>query len=333
MIPGRQIRKTKHEIRNKSQARNRNVSNVVVQPVFYGNRRATSNSEQKTPMKSRAKALRRKETKPCALAPLCEISPPRDVRLIFHGEAGAIMNGMDAKAFRGRWYVPRPAWLVYGAAVATGVLAASDRWPWFSIDGREGWSVLLAMALVAAVFLVTLVWTLAAAVFQRRVQFGLRTLLVFVTVCAVVCSWLAVRIKQARRQAEAIAAIEKKHVLHFGYAFQVDNGEIWRNNAIVPALEPLRRLLGVDFFGDVEYVSIDSPLLTDAELANFAAFTGLERLHISFTNINDAGLSHLEGLTNLRYLRLDDTKVTAEGVKKLQRVLPECKIEVRPSPF
>ena len=39
---------------------------------------------------------------------------------------------------------------------------------------------------MAAVLILILAWTLLGLVFRRRVQFGLRTLLVFVTLCAVV---------------------------------------------------------------------------------------------------------------------------------------------------
>jgi hypothetical protein len=43
----------------------------------------------------------------------------------------------------------------------------------------------------------------------RWFQFSLRTLLVFVTLCAIPCSWLAVKMQQAKRQREAVVAIEK----------------------------------------------------------------------------------------------------------------------------
>ncbi len=81
-------------------------------------------------------------------------------------------------------------------------------WRWFSFGQHKGYAVLLAVTVVAAVLVVLLVWMLAALLFQRSAEFGLLTLLVFVTLCAVVCSWLAVRIREARRQAEVVAAIE-----------------------------------------------------------------------------------------------------------------------------
>jgi hypothetical protein len=44
------------------------------------------------------------------------------------------------------------------------------------------------------------------------------------------------------------------------------------------------------------------------------------------TQVTDAGLVHLEGLDNLDFLYLDNTQVTDEGVTKLQKALPNCKI-------
>ncbi len=110
---------------------------------------------------------------------------------------------------------------------------------------------MLAVAVVGAVFVTTLAWMLAGLVFRRRVQFGLRTLLVFVTLCAVVCSWLAVRLREARRQAAAVATMREKFDAVAWYDWELDYSDY-----------------------------------------------------------------------------LVNTKVTKESVKKLQRALPQCKIEV-----
>ena len=95
---------------------------------------------------------------------------------------------MDAKVAARRWYHPTPAWLVYGALAATGVLAAAERVPlrWFGFYYYKGWPVLLAVAVVGAVLILLPAWMLVALAFRRRVQFELRTLMVFVTLCAVV---------------------------------------------------------------------------------------------------------------------------------------------------
>ena len=62
------------------------------------------------------------------------------------------------------------------------------------------------------------------------------------------------------------------------------------------------------------------------------ALTKLKRLDLENTQVTDAGLVHLKGMTNLKRLYLDNTQVTDEGVKKLQQVLPNCRIIYLPQP-
>jgi hypothetical protein len=227
---------------------------------------------------------------------------------------------MDASPPTRRQFYPAPAWLVYGALVATGVLAAAERWRWFPANYQKGWPVVLAVAVVGTAFLATLAWMLTAAIFRRRVQFGLRTLLVFVTLCAVVCSWFTVRLREARRQAEAVAAIQDRL-----------RGVVWYDrefndpSARPPGPALVRKLLGPDFFADVQWIRLESPQVTDAGLADLEPLKELKGLWID-AEITDTGLKHLEGLTNLRDLFLFG-KVTYEGIKKLRRALPGCKIE------
>jgi hypothetical protein len=234
---------------------------------------------------------------------------------------------MDAPSAKRRWYLPTPAWLVYGAAIATGVLFACERWRWFPVHYQKGWPVLLAVAVVWAVLVLLPAWMLVAMVFRRRVQFGLRTMLVFVTLCAVVCSWLAVRIKQARRQAEVIAAIEKYAEVDATYHWEGDYHD-WRFGDVrPPAPEPLGKLLGFNFFADITSLRLLGRF-TDERLADVAVLTRVKSLELVSDNVTDAGLSHLAGLRNLRELRLVNTKVTEEGVKKLKQLFPTCKIWV-----
>jgi len=47
---------------------------------------------------------------------------------------------------------------------------------------------------------------------------------------------------------------------------------------------------------------------------------------LSGATITDADLEDLEDVKNLVYVELRDTKVTDEGVKRLQKALPNCKI-------
>ena len=189
----------------------------------------------------------------------------------------------------------------------------------------------------------------------RWFQFRLRTLLVFVTLCAILCSWLAVKKQQAKREREAAAAIEK---LGADVSWSKSSGPAW-----------LWRLLGDDLFVHVESLDLNPPgvghahkpsrstflerfdIITDATLENLEKMRDLEilqlcrtnmtdsalehlkglnrlqELELFGTNVTDAGLEHLKGLTRLERLNVEETKVTDEGVKKLQQALPNCSVE------
>jgi hypothetical protein len=254
------------------------------------------------------------------------------------------MAGMDASAadplrrYPGRWYTPAPAWLVWGAAVATGVLYACERWRWFPVGYQKGWPVLFALAVVATVLALILAWMLVGLVFRRRVQFGLRTLLVFVTLCAVVCSWMAVRIKQARRQAEVVAALQAKGRAkgrtRVFYDWEcADYLHVRFLKGPPPGSEFLRNVLGVDFFFDVEYLPLRHWPVADADLAQLIVFTRVTDLEVAGDKITNEGLPYLEQLTSLRTLSLDDTQITYLGMRSLQFALPRCYIYVNGKPY
>jgi internalin A len=66
--------------------------------------------------------------------------------------------------------------------------------------------------------------------------------------------------------------------------------------------------------------------ITDAALPHLKGLSRLQNLNLMGTNVTDAGLMHLRGMTQLQSLIVAATQVTAEGVQKLQKVLPKCKI-------
>ncbi len=238
------------------------------------------------------------------------------------------MAGMDALVPRRRWFWPTPAWLVYGAAAATGVLFASERWRWFPVHYQKGWPVLLAVAVVGAVLVLIPAWLLAALLFWRRVQFGLRTLLVFVTLCAVVCSWFSVRLREARRQAIAVKAVGEKLGGVVNYDWEYDNDGNLLTNAIAPGPERLRGLLSVDFFADVEGLFVFFPDVPDAGLPDIESLTRLRYLRLGYDRFPKQIELDGVGLIDLRHLDPGEPDVTDEGLKKLHRAFPECQIYV-----
>jgi hypothetical protein len=146
-------------------------------------------------------------------------------------------------------------------------------------------------------------------------QYSLGTLLVFVTVSAIPCSWLSVKMRQAERQRAAVVAIEKLG----GYVVWDDGASKW------PA--QLREVLGKDFFRRVVAVELGRTEVTNAGLEHLKGLSQLQVLSLENTQVTDAGLQHLKGLSQLQQLLLNRTKVTSKGVKKLQQALPNCNIE------
>lgn len=70
---------------------------------------------------------------------------------------------------------------------------------------------------------------------------------------------------------------------------------------------------------------LDGTNVTDEGLKHLKGLTNLEEwLGLVGTNVTDAGLVHLQRLTKLRSLNLRKTKVTADGVRELQRALPNA---------
>jgi uncharacterized membrane protein len=149
----------------------------------------------------------------------------------------------------------------------------------------------------------------------RWFQYSLRSLMVFVTLCAILCSWLAVKMQQARREQEAAAAIEE---LGGAVGWSEPSGPVW-----------LQSMLGDGFFTNVVqvYVQCDG---TDVILEKVKEFPQLQILNVgsymSERRITDTGLEHLRGMTQLQELSLECTEVTDAGVKKLQQALPNCTI-------
>ena len=170
---------------------------------------------------------------------------------------------------------------------------------------------------------------------RRWFQYSLGTLMTLVTVCALACSWLAVKMRQAERQREAAAAVEK-----LGGTVEWDSTAprrpVW-----------LRRLVGDDLFNSVRSVDFSGNELRDAWLEHIKMLSQLRELHLVETNatdadieqikslsqlnvlaldgtqVTDAGLGHVGSLSQLRDLDIGSTQVTDAGVKKLQQALPK----------
>ncbi|MGA2797346.1 MAG: hypothetical protein ABSE63_07210 [Thermoguttaceae bacterium] len=151
---------------------------------------------------------------------------------------------------------------------------------------------------------------------RRWYQYSLRTLLIFVTLFAVACSWLAVKMQQAKRQRKAVDAIRK----HSGEIFY-DNDKYDNYGRFYPQAishSGLYKILGNDFFANVYLVKIrDYP---KADLKSIAEFSHLKMLWIEGSRINDDGLEDLRFFTQLKSLCLADAEISSSGLKHLKEL-------------
>ena len=101
-----------------------------------------------------------------------------------------------------RWLHPTPARLLVILLAVEAILLLSQHWM------PKGYAVLTAIAAVGVTMLLMLLWWLFTLCFHGRFQFSLRSLLVLTVAVAIPFSWLAVEMKKAREQREAVVAVQ-----------------------------------------------------------------------------------------------------------------------------
>lgn len=151
-------------------------------------------------------------------------------------------------------------------------------------------------------------------------------------------SWFAWRMERARRQKEAVEAIEEVaydvlydyQILRYMEFTFLDGKQV---SLPVYSLDRklakplwLKRLLGDDFFSHVISVDLSSKA-TNGDLSILPVFSHLVDMRARNSHITDEGLACLGSCNKLRYIDLKGTQVTPEGVMKLREPLPNCQIE------
>ena len=77
----------------------------------------------------------------------------------------------------------------------------------------------------------------------------------------------------------------------------------------------------------LEELYLTDTAITDADLAELTRFSDLKTLYLCSESITDVGLRHLEGMRGLTRLELNKCPhVTDEGIARLKKALPKCKI-------
>lgn len=186
----------------------------------------------------------------------------------------------------------------------------------------------------------------------RWYQYGLRTLLTLMFLASVGMSWVAVRMRSATREEEAVRALSQcDGFVHYAPLWSSSP----RPQGHFPGPVWLRRLLGNGFFVQVVSVDLDQDAglpylgnfpqlrslwlgyhgricggtepyfeqlrqqsgITDASLQSLHRLKQLESLHLELSRISDNGLVHLKGLTELETLGLAQTRIGDAGLVHL----------------
>ena len=167
----------------------------------------------------------------------------------------------------------------------------------------------------------------------RWYQWRLRSLFILTFLVAIGMSYVAVEMRDQRRQKAAAQEITKAGGI-------VTSEPTWLGKLLRD--ESLVRVTSVNFSGksvtNAELVHLEGlsqlhtlwleeTQVTDAGLVHLQGLRQLRSLLLGNTKVTDAGLVHLQGLRQLGRLQLSGTKVTDHGVKRLQQALPNCTIE------
>ena len=164
----------------------------------------------------------------------------------------------------------------------------------------------------------------------RWYQYSLRTLMIFVTLCAVACSWFTTEYRRVERRHWAFERLSS-----ISYTYGIGEPE-WYSRWLYHLVGD-ERCAHVDFwilgnqsdvtdedmkavgqFEELSQLWACSEAVSDRGLESIERLTQLEDLKVSSANITDAGLSHLRGMQQLRSLDLDGCGITDAGLNSLK---------------
>jgi Leucine Rich repeat len=153
---------------------------------------------------------------------------------------------------------------------------------------------------------------------RRWFQFSLRSLLIVTMICAIGSAWVARKMERKRLERAAIEAILKLGGnVEYDYQLVKPFPPSFSRTAEPYGPAWMRRLLGENFFSEVNGVFLYGANVTDDELVNLKWFTEAVCLMLEKNNITDIGLVNLKGLTRLYALSLDVTNVGDAGLENL----------------
>lgn len=151
-------------------------------------------------------------------------------------------------------------------------------------------------------------------------RFSLKTFLLLLTAF---CLWLGLLVESARRQRDAVRAIQDMggEVFYEYSRVEYENKKALVLNATPPAPAWIVDLLGEDILYDAVAVT---PKKQQIQVPN--TWLGPAMIHNDFSDRTDDALVFLLQLTRLQYVELTETSVTEAGVERLRKALPACEI-------
>ena len=147
---------------------------------------------------------------------------------------------------------------------------------------------------------------------------GLRAAIGVILVVGMLAGWAAMGIQKARRQAEAVAALQAAGAsVYFDYQ--------WKNgqpvpDAVSPAAPWVRRVLGDDLLNRVVAVDLRGTQNPDALAHHFLLLPYVTHINAADTPLTDASLAIWRRMPGLTSLDLQGTRITAGGIQPLRRL-------------
>ena len=178
----------------------------------------------------------------------------------------------------------------------------------------------------------------AKVTLNGRLQFSLRTLLLVVSLLAVVSAFVGGELRRANHELSVVSKLEKLgadvvydvKVIREGYFLTRDD------EAGAPSF--FKRLVGIEG-SDVNCVNLNllfvrqgqkNSKIKDDCMVDIASLNNLKVLDMRGTGITDAGLVHLYALTELELILVSGTQITDDGIRRFKEFNQDCDVYRQP---
>jgi hypothetical protein len=154
-----------------------------------------------------------------------------------------------------------------------------------------------------------------AAARRLRFRFGMRTLLLVLTLAAV---WLGLTMQAVRTQRAAVAQLQAANGSLL-YDYQSNGVASWSRTAQPLGPQWLRRLIGPEYFDKPVLASVTPHVRSDDWVQAVNNLPTLKRLHLSGGNVTDESIQRMTPSSALSELHVRYAQLSAEGVASLEK--------------